>query len=124
MGNRETGTSQPLCTLKARDGIPDWVELERLLEEWRPGLVLVGQPLNMDGSESEMSALASKFSRRLEGRFGVNVALADERLSSFEAKQLLHEGGHAGDYKDSPADALAAQLVLQAWLENRSTSGS
>lgn len=124
VGNLATGTSQPLCTLRARDGVPDWKELQHLLDEWRPGQLLVGLPINMDGSDSEMSARAERFSRRLEGRFGVSAEMVDERLSSFEAKQLLRERGHSGDYKDSPADALAAQLILQGWLENRATSGS
>ena len=84
----------------------------------------MGLPLNMDGSDSDMSARAAKFSRRLEGRFGVKVELVDERLSSFEAKQLLRETGHTGNYKESPADALAAQLILQSWLEARRASDS
>lgn len=116
VGNRETGTSQPLTTLRARDGIPDWVQISKLLEEWQPGLLVVGQPLNMDGSESELSRLASKFGRRLEGRYGVPVDYMDERLSSFEAKQQLQEAGHRGDYRKNPVDDLAAQLILQSWL--------
>ena len=80
VGNRETGTSQPLTTLRARDGIPDWAQVGTLLAEWQPGQLIVGQPLNMDGSESELSRLASKFGRRLEGRFGLPVQYMDERL--------------------------------------------
>jgi putative Holliday junction resolvase len=116
VGNGETGTSQPLITLRARDGIPDWIQIGQLLDEWQPGLLVVGQPLNMDGSESEMSRLAAKFGRRLEGRSGLPVELVDERLSSFEAKQQLHEAGHSGNYRKNPVDALAAQLILQSYL--------
>jgi putative Holliday junction resolvase len=116
VGNRVTGTSQPLTTLRARDGIPDWTEIATLLEEWQPTQIIVGQPLNMDGSESELSRLAAKFGRRLEGRFQLPVAFMDERLSSFEAKELLREQGHKGDYRKQPADSLAAHLILQSWL--------
>ena len=116
MGNQETGTSQALTTLRARDGIPDWVEVGKLLAEWQPVQLIVGQPLNMDGSESELSRLAAKFGRRLEGRYGLPVEYMDERLSSFEAKQQLREAGHSGDYHKNPADELAAQLILQSWL--------
>ncbi len=116
VGNRETGTSQPLTTLHARDGIPDWVQVGKLLAEWQPGQLIVGQPLNMDGSDSELSRLAGKLGRRLEGRYGLPVQYMDERLSSFEAKQQLREAGHAGDYHKHPADDLAAQLILQSWL--------
>ena len=119
MGNRVTGTSQPLTTLRARDGIPDWREIASLLEEWQPTQLLVGQPLNMDGSESELSRLAAKFGRRLEGRFQLPVACMDERLSSFEAKEILREQGHKGDYREQPADSLAAHLILQSWLRQQ-----
>ncbi len=117
VGNRVTGTSQPLTTLRARDGIPDWSDIATLLKEWQPTQLLVGQPLNMDGSESELSRLATKFGRRLEGRFQLPVAFMDERLSSFEAKEILREQGHRGDYREQPADSLAAQLILQSWLD-------
>ena len=59
---------------------------KHLVDEWRPDLLVVGDPLNMDGSDSELSAQAGKFARRLHGRLGLEVAMVDERLSSFEAK--------------------------------------
>lgn len=116
MGNRVTATCRELTTLRARDGIPDWNEISALLDEWRPAVLVVGNPLNMDGSDSELSRLAGKFARRLEGRFAPRVDLMDERLSSFEARQELREAGHSGDYRESPADAVAARLILQSWL--------
>jgi putative Holliday junction resolvase len=119
IGNSATATSQALGTLRARDGVPRWEQIQALLDEWQPGLVLVGLPLNMDGSESDMSGRAQKFGRRLEGRFGVKIAYMDERLSSFEAKSQLREQGHRGNFKDSPADAVAAELILQSWLSSR-----
>ncbi len=118
IGNRITATAQALTTLKANDGIPRWEEIQSLLEEWRPQLLLVGLPLNMDGSSSELSQRSEKFGRRLQGRFALPVEFMDERLSSFAAKQQLRENGHQGDYKHSPADALAAELILRSWLEH------
>ena len=76
----------------------------------------------MDGSESELSTRARKFARRLHGRLGLPIEMADERLSSFEAKQISREQGHRGDFKRRPIDSQAAELVLRAWLENRSRS--
>ncbi|MCX2980046.1 Holliday junction resolvase RuvX [Halieaceae bacterium IMCC14734] len=116
IGNRVTATAQPLTTLKARDGIPNWEQTGELLSQWQPQLLLIGLPLNMDGSESELCTRARKFSNRLHGRFDIPVALVDERLSSFDAKQRLREMGHRGDYKASPADAMAAALILETWL--------
>jgi putative Holliday junction resolvase len=116
VGNVALGTSEPLAILRAREGQPDWDAVARLLDDWQPSQLLVGDPLNMDGSVSELAQRARRFARRLEGRFGLPVALVDERLSSFEVKQQQREAGHAGDYRKRPVDSLAAQLILQDWL--------
>lgn len=112
-----SANSQP--PLKARDGVPDWNQVEKLLKDWQPDLVLVGLPLNMDDSESELSARARKFANRLHGRFGVKVELVDERLSSFEAKGEVMRSGGSRDYKHNPVDSIAARLILEGWLANR-----
>ena len=122
VGNTETHTSQALTTLRARDGIPNWQQVGELIRTWEPQVLLVGKPLNMDGSESELSRLAEKFGRRLRERFRLPVEFEDERLSSFAAKQLLSEGGHRGDYKTEPADGLAAALILDTWLARQRES--
>ena len=116
VGNCLLGTSQPLSILRAKDGVPDWRAVESLIDEWRPDLLVVGDPLNMDGSDSELCARARKFGRRLHGRLGLPVAMTDERLSSFEAKQNSREQGHRGDFREQPVDSYAAELILQTWL--------
>lgn len=120
VGNTLLGTTRSLPILKARDGVPDWQQLEALVREWQPQALVVGEPLNMDGSTSELSRRAGKFARRLQGRLGLEVALVDERLSSFEAKQISREQGHGGDYHREPVDSLAAELILKTWLAQRS----
>lgn len=102
--------------LRARDGIPDWSEVEKLVSEWQPDQLLVGNPLNMDDTESELSRLAQKFGNRLAARFRLPVEFMDERLSSFEAKQQLRDAGHRGDFRSDPADSLAARLILESWF--------
>ena len=119
VGNAVLGTSQPLPILSAKDGQPQWEQVAAILEEWQPDTVLVGDPLNMDGTVSELSQRARKFGNRVSGRFGLPVSMVDERLSSFAAKQQLREQGHAGNYKDQPADSVAAELILQTWLSER-----
>jgi len=116
VGNCLLGTSQPLPILRARDGIPDWQAVEDLIDEWRPDLLVVGDPLNMDGSDSELCERARKFGRRLHGRSGIPVTTTDERLSSFEAKHNSREQGHRGNFVKQPVDSYAAELILQTWL--------
>lgn len=125
VGQSLTGSAEPLRELRARDGVPDWEQIARLISEWRPDALVVGLPLNMDGSPSEMSARAEKFARRLQGRFGLPVHCIDERLSTFEAKQSLRDGGRTPtSYRDNPVDSLAAVLLLQTWLGNLSEETS
>lgn len=111
-----TKTASSLRGLKAKDGIPDWNQIEKLLKEFQPDLVLVGLPLNMDGSESELSTRARKFANRIHGRFGVKVEMIDERLSSFAAKGEVIEQGGSRDYKHNPVDSIAARILLEDWL--------
>ncbi len=113
VGQRLTCTATPIAVLRARDGVPDWDQVSGLIEEWHPVQLLVGLPLNMDGSDSELSKQAEKFSRRLEGRYRLPVDLMDERLTSFEVRHRQKESGNSSD---EPIDALAAQLILESWF--------
>lgn len=119
VGNTALKTAQPLAVVAAKNGKPDWQVLEKLVHQWQPDLLVVGDPLNMDGSASEMSERAKKFARRMHGRWGTAFEMADERLSSFEAKQDMRELGHRGDYKDQPIDSYAAELILQTWFREQ-----
>ena len=114
-GQTLTNTAEGITILKAVDGIPDWVQVEKLLQEWQPDLVVVGLPLNMDDSESDLSSRARKFARRLNGRFGIQVQMVDERLSSREAKML---GREQGTQDITKIDHIAASLILQSWLDS------
>jgi len=116
-GQTITRTANSLPPLKAKDGIPDWFHIEKLLGDWKPDLVLVGLPLNMDETESELSVRARKFANRLHGRFGIKVELVDERLTSFEAKGEMMERGGSRHYKTNPVDSIAARLILEGWFE-------
>jgi putative Holliday junction resolvase len=121
VGQVITGQARELCILKAQNGVPDWQKVEALLREWQPDALVVGLPLNMDGTPSEMSERAEKFARRLNGRFNLPVHTHDERLTTYEAKgQRLQQGQNSG-YRERPVDALAAALLLEGWLAEQRT---
>jgi putative Holliday junction resolvase len=107
VGQQITGTASPVAVVKARDGIPQWLAIDRLVEEWQPKVLVVGLPINMDGTESDMSKAAARFSRRLHGRYGIRIELMDERLSTFEAREFENP---------DQLDAIAAKLILETWL--------
>lgn len=116
IGQSITGSATPLAPLKAKEGIPNWDEIAKLVDEWKPDAFVVGLPLDMDGSENEMCQRARKFAKRLHGRFNRPYHMMDERLSSYEAKgQVIARGGNR-NFKDNSVDGLAAQMILETWF--------
>ena len=119
VGQALTATARPLLALKASDGVPNWEQIENLLKEWQPALLVVGLPLNMDGTEQDISRRARKFANRLHGRFGLPVELQDERLTTTDARARLFEaGGYKALGKDA-VDAVSAQLILESWMTSK-----
>ncbi|MFV8783943.1 Holliday junction resolvase RuvX [Microbulbifer sp. SA54] len=118
-GQSLTGSARELPPLPARDGQPNWDQVKKALDEWQPHTLLVGLPLNMDGSESEICARARKFGQRLHGRFGLPVEYVDERLSTRAAKDEARDRGHRGNYADEPIDSIAARIFLEDWLRTQ-----
>lgn len=110
VGQTVTGSARPLAILSAQDGAPRWKQVEALLNEWQPVLLLVGLPLNMDGSESDFCPRARRFGRRLHGRFNLPVLMVDERLSTFEAKSHQKDTN-----KPALVDDEAAVLIFNTW---------
>lgn len=118
VGQTITGTASPLPALKAKDGQPDWNKVEKMIAEWQPKLLVVGLPLNMDGSEQPLTDLARKFANRLHGRFGLPVELQDERLTTVAAKEELFARGGYRELSKDKIDSAAAQLILEDYLAN------
>jgi putative Holliday junction resolvase len=112
VGQALTATATALTTLHARDGKPDWAAIGRLLDEWKPGALVVGIPYHMDGTEQDMTRAAERFCRQLEGRYGLPVHRAEERLSSW-----VVEAGQRSAADRQAVDPLAAQVILQDWLQ-------
>ena len=112
IGQTLTGTATPLTILPTRRSEPDWTALTRLVESWEPQAMVVGLPLNMDGTEQDTTRLARRFRDELKARFGVPVHLVDERLSTREARDRLARAGRGGDEDD----AVAAQVILEDWF--------
>lgn len=117
VGQELTGSATPLGSIKAQDGIPHWDNLNKYLKEWQPDVIVVGLPLNMDGSEQQLTLDAKKFGKRLLGRFGIPVEFQDERLTTADAKeQLFSQGGYRNLKKDN-IDAYSAALIIESYFE-------
>ena len=117
VGQQITGTARPLNALKAQNGTPDWNLIEKLLKEWQPALVIVGLPLNMDGTEQPLTARARNFANKIHGRFGVAIKLHDERLSTVEARAGLFEQGGFRALDKGSVDSASAVVILESYFE-------
>ena len=117
VGQEITGSANPLQALTARDGIPNWDHIEAVVNEWQPDLIVVGLPLNMDGTNQPVTFAAKKFANRLASRYGIPVQTQDERLSTVDARaQLFAQGGYKNLSKGN-VDNLSAKLILESWFE-------
>jgi putative pre-16S rRNA nuclease len=112
-GQTITRTATELATVRARDGVPDWNLIDTLVAEWQPHVLVVGLPLNMDASVSEMATRAKRFATKLGARYHLPVNLVDERLTSFEARGLS---------RDIDAQhSIAARLIAESYLNSPAT---
>ncbi|GGF74197.1 Holliday junction resolvase RuvX [Alteromonas lipolytica] len=119
VGQEVTGTAAPLEALKARDGIPDWNQIQKIYDEWQPHIVVVGLPLNMDGTTQTMTERAQTFANRLHGRFKTPVKTWDERLSTADARATLFELGGYKKLTKGKVDSVSACLIFTSWFESQ-----
>ncbi|MEN8390359.1 Holliday junction resolvase RuvX [Acinetobacter indicus] len=108
-------SATPLALFPMKDGIPNWDELLKLVKQYQPNLFLVGLPLNMDDSESELSTRARKFARRLRHQTNIETLMVDERLTTREARDELDHYQAQGRGKKIAADSIAAALLIESW---------
>lgn len=110
-------TAQGIGTVHRKGDKHDFPALAKMLEDRTIERFIVGWPINMDGSEGPRSEKTRRFARRLETNLGRPVLLWDERLSTFTAEQLLIEAGVRRENRKQYLDKLAAQVILQSYLE-------
>ena len=116
VGQTVTGTATALLTLQAKNGAPNWDEVEALIKEWHPNALVAGIPVNLDGTPQHMTKAAQRFAEALEKRFGLPVYRVDERLTTKEARQRLFDAGGYRALQKSQIDSFAACLILESWL--------
>lgn len=121
IGEHMLATASPLMTIDNESNAVRFEIITQLINEWKPKLLIVGLPLNVDGSEHAMTQLCKKFARRLNGRFNLPVVLVDERFSSIEASERLEQSGIKGRAQKQMLDQVAAQTILQSYFDSLST---
>ena len=119
VGELELGMAHPLETVTTRSDAERLTAVERLVREWAPVLFVIGLPLTLEGGEQPTSKRSRRFAQRLLERFGVPAELVDERLTSHSASLALNDAGVRGRRQKDMLDQVAAQHILQAYLDSR-----
>jgi putative Holliday junction resolvase len=118
VGQRLTCSASPVTTVAAKQGIPDWGDVQKIINQWVPQALIVGLPTCIDDSELYTTAAARRFAKQLRKHFALPVHLVDERLSTVEARdQLFSQGGYR-KLKNSEVDCIAACVILEQWLQH------
>ena len=117
IGTTRLRTARPLTTIESERNDDRFAAIAGLVEQWQPDALVVGLPLHADGTPHDMTARARRFARQLHGRFGLPVHEVGERHTSELARAELRSTGRGGREHRAQVDAVAAQLILQAWLD-------
>jgi len=120
VGQLVTRSASALTTIRSRRNGPDWARIEQLIREWQPTGAVVGLPFNMDDTESMAAPGTRRFAHQLKERYGLEVYLVDERLTSLEARRQLGRGATS----PGAIDAMAAKLILETWLTGTAGTAS
>ena len=120
-GQTLTGSATPLSTLDNRHDQTNWADLDKVIDEWKPDAIVIGLPLNRDGSDHALTKTVRQFRDTLSQRYNGPIHWQDERGSSLEAESSLSHQRAAGDLrrkvKKEDIDKLAAAIILQRWLD-------
>ena len=119
VGNTVLRVARPLTTIVGEANASRFNAIDTLVAEWSPDRLVVGKPLDEDGSAIEMTARADRFARQLASRFKLPVARVDERFTTRAAATALTDAGVRGRARTAALDEVAAQLILQAWFDEQ-----
>ncbi|MFZ0410162.1 MAG: Holliday junction resolvase RuvX [Candidatus Acidiferrales bacterium] len=112
-------TAQPLLTLERINRREDLRRLRDICGKHSVARILVGHPLHMTGKAGEMADEAARFAARLKKELAIQVELADERLTSWEAEQIMAETKGSARRKSKHLDDVAAAILLREYLERK-----
>lgn len=117
VGENITRKGRPLSVLNANNGIPNWNTIKSLLKYWQPQILIVGLPLNINGTKQNITKKTEKFAHLLKYKFNILVKMHDERLTTVEAKSIIFEKGGFKKLKKTNIHSFSALIILESWLD-------
>lgn len=118
VGQAITQSATPLVVLAANRGVPNWSEIKKLIDEWGVDTLIVGLPLNMDGTEQPITKKAKAFGEQLKNHFHLPVIFVDERLTTVEARAEMH-ATLKGQARFEHADSVSAKLIIESFFKEK-----
>ncbi len=112
-------TAQGVMVIRRQSKEKDFAALLKIIDEYDVNSIIIGLPKNMNGSLGPQAQKALAFAETVKSRFGLPVEMIDERLSTALVQKALIEGGASRAKRKTVIDMLAAQVILQGWLDNR-----
>lgn len=118
VGQCITQSASPVAILKAQKGVPNWQDIEKLIHEWGADALIVGLPLNMDGSDQFITTKARAFGEALKKRFQLPIYYSDERLTTVAAREAMHQS-LKGQARFAHPDSVSAKLIVESWMNQK-----
>lgn len=118
IGQMVTRSATPLTILKAKRGIPDWQLIKKIIEDWDADAMVIGLPLNMDGTEQYITRRAREFGDTLKKQFTLPIYFSDERLTTVAARDEMH-AHFKGAARFENADSVSAKLIVESWMRSQ-----
>lgn len=116
VGENITKKGRPLNVLNAQNGHPNWNIVSNLIQYWQPKFIIVGLPLNINGTKQKMTSKSEKFANLLKYKFNIIVKMHDERLTTVEAKSIMFKKDGFKALKKEKIHSYAATIILESWL--------
>jgi len=119
VGSALSQSARGVAVVDVHDHHIDWTAIDRLHREWRPGGMIVGDPMALNGGDQPIRQQAQRFARALAWRYRLPVVMVDERSSSVEAAHRFADARACGQRRRRDAaelDALAAAIIIERWL--------
>ena len=125
VGNTVIGSATPECTLTSKDDQPNWEDISKLFKEWQPSQIVVGMPVELDGSENPLKKKIDRFCNQIQGRYNIAVDQENEQYTSIEAAQRLkqlRQSGRKQKVSKDEVDKIAAAIILENWMKRNTFS--
>ncbi len=117
-GQMITKTATPIATIPARQGEPQWSELDQIIKKWKPNDIIIGLPIDAKDQETRITEEARVFAEKIKLRYQKPVHLISEAFSTREARWRLEEVQNRSN-RHLKVDSFAACVILETWMNEQ-----